>query len=53
LTPRIAIKSTVLGDAFHGDPVDRILVATALEHAIPLISKDKRISAYQGLKVIW
>jgi PIN domain nuclease of toxin-antitoxin system len=53
LTPRIALKSTMLGDGFHGDPVDRILVATASEHAIPLISKDERIAVYQGLKVIW
>jgi PIN domain nuclease of toxin-antitoxin system len=53
LTPRIALKSTMLGEAFHGDPADRILVATASEHGVPLVSKDKRISSFPGLKVIW
>ena len=53
LTPRIAVKSTRLGQEFHGDPVDRILVATASEYGCPLISKDKRISELHGLKVVW
>lgn len=53
LTPRIAVKSTLLGEEFHGDPVDRILVATASEYGCPLLSKDKKIGAFQGLKVIW
>jgi PIN domain nuclease of toxin-antitoxin system len=53
LTPRIALKSTMLGDGFHGDPVDRIIVSTALEYGIPVVSKDRRISEFPGLKVIW
>jgi PIN domain nuclease of toxin-antitoxin system len=53
LSPRIALKSTTLGEGLHGDPVDRILVATATEYGVPLVTKDKRILGYQGLKVIW
>ncbi len=53
LTPRIAVKSTLLAEGFHGDPVDRILVATAADHGCPLISKDERIQGFKGIKVIW
>lgn len=53
LSPRIALKSTRPGEGFHGDPVDRILVATATEHGIPLVSKDHRIAGFQGVKVVW
>ncbi len=53
LTPRIAVKSTQLGGDFHGDPVDRILVAAAAEEGCPLVSKDERIRGFHGIKVIW
>jgi len=53
LTPRVALKSAQLGVGFHGDPVDRILIATATEHGIPLVSKDERIASYKNLRVIW
>ncbi len=53
LAPALAVKSTRLESEFHGDPVDRILVATAKEYGCPILSKDKRIRAYPGLKVIW
>lgn len=29
--------------AFHGDPADRIIVATALEHSATLVTADKKI----------
>ncbi len=53
LSPAIAVKSTRLEGEFHGDPADRILVATAKEYGCPILSKDKRIRAFHGLKVIW
>lgn len=42
LTPEIALKSTQLGD-FHGDPVDRMLVATAWVLGQPLATADRKI----------
>ena len=53
LTHKIAVRSTHLGTGFHGDPVDCILVATALEYACPIISKDERISHYSHMRVVW
>jgi len=32
-----------LPDSFHGDPADRMIVATARAHALPLATRDTRI----------
>ena len=53
LSPRIAARSAKLGEEFLGDPVDRILVATALEYGCPIVSKDQRIRRYRPVRVIW
>jgi PIN domain nuclease of toxin-antitoxin system len=42
LTAEISIASCRLPD-FHGDPADRIIVATAMTLGIPLITADERI----------
>ena len=42
LTPEICITSSRLID-FHGDPADRIIVATAITLGIPLITADEKI----------
>src|ERR1044072_9320114 len=39
VTPHIAIAAAFL-DWTHGDPSDRIIVATAMRHNVPLVSKD-------------
>lgn len=46
ITPEIAINSSYLPGKFHGDPADRILVATALAHSTALLSADKEIVSY-------
>ena len=46
LTPEIAIDSTRLPQEFHGDPADRIIVATARHLNASLLTRDKRILAY-------
>lgn len=46
LTPSAAIASSALPGDFHRDPADRMLVATARELAIPLLTRDARILAY-------
>lgn len=46
LTPEIALDSSRLPGAFHGDPADRIIVATARRRAARLVTLDHRIVEY-------
>jgi PIN domain nuclease of toxin-antitoxin system len=52
LTPEIAVKSASLLD-FHGDPADRLIVATAIQHRALLLSKDERVRATELVDVVW
>jgi PIN domain nuclease of toxin-antitoxin system len=36
----------------HRDPFDRMLIATALSEAVPIITADVAFEGYRGLKVI-
>lgn len=49
LLPQIAIDSTRLPGEFHADPADRIIVATARFHRIPLVTADQAILEYGEL----
>ncbi len=46
ISAEIALAATRLPGAFHSDPADRFLVATARHHDMPLVTADKRILAY-------
>ncbi len=46
VVPEIALESTRLPDAPHGDPVDRLLMASARVHNLTLITADEKILAY-------
>ncbi len=46
LTPAIALESTRLPGSFHGDPADRIIVATARVMRAKLLTSDRSIRAY-------
>ncbi len=46
LTPEIAIDSTRLPGPFHGDPADRILVATARRNGARLLTRDQKLIRY-------
>jgi PIN domain nuclease of toxin-antitoxin system len=46
LTTRILIESTRLPGEIHRDPSDRLLVATAREHGLTLVTRDKDLLAY-------
>ena len=56
LTPSVAIGAGELV-GFHGDPADRMIVATAKSLRVPLVSKDDKIHAHaksdHGLTVVW
>jgi PIN domain nuclease of toxin-antitoxin system len=46
LSPEIAVESNYLPGNFHGDPADRIIVATARCLGSTLVTKDEKILAY-------
>jgi PIN domain nuclease of toxin-antitoxin system len=46
LLPDISIDSTHLPGEFHGDPADRIIVATARLLKCPVVTADKKILSY-------
>lgn len=53
LSPEIAVLSTRLPEDFHGDPADRLIVASSLVYKAPLISKDNKISSCNFVRTIW
>lgn len=46
LNPEIAIQSCKLPGNFHGDPADRMIVATSRILDVPLLTRDKKILDY-------
>jgi PIN domain nuclease of toxin-antitoxin system len=53
LAPAIAVRATKLPGDFHPDPADRIIIATALEHAVPVVTPDERIRSYPHVQSAW
>jgi PIN domain nuclease of toxin-antitoxin system len=46
ISPEVAYESTILPGAFHGDPADRLIVATTRVINGTLLTFDKEILAY-------
>lgn len=46
LTPEVAVESTQLPGGFHGDPADRLIVATARVSQLTLLTRDQKILDY-------
>jgi PIN domain nuclease of toxin-antitoxin system len=53
LTSRVAIDSTRLPGAFHRDPADQIIVATARSQNAIIITADQKIQEYGHVKTLW
>jgi PIN domain nuclease of toxin-antitoxin system len=54
ITPAIAHAAATLPSSFPGDPADRIIYATAVEHGWPLVTKDRRLLAHRAPRqVAW
>jgi PIN domain nuclease of toxin-antitoxin system len=53
LTAAIAVRAAELPDSFHGDPMDRIIAATAIAGNFMLITCDDRIRQANVCKVLW
>ncbi|KYG64710.1 hypothetical protein AZI86_10895 [Bdellovibrio bacteriovorus] len=51
LSADVAVESSRLPGGFHGDPADRIIVATARKNRLQLVTQDELILSYakQGL----
>ena len=52
ITPDIAVIAASISDPIR-DPADRLIVATALHHGAPLVTKDERIRAAGIVETIW
>ncbi len=52
LTPKIVVESTQLPGAFHKDPADQLIVATARVHDCQLLTADAKITAYEHIKTL-
>ena len=48
LDPQVAVDSTRLPGEPHGDPADRMIVATARRHTATLITDDALVLAYSA-----
>ena len=53
VSPAIAAGTAALPATFHRDPADRLIAATALELALPLVTRDQRLARVPDLRTIW
>lgn len=53
LSAEIAVYAAELPEPFHGDPIDRIIAATATVEGMTLITKDGKIRQSNVCKCIW
>jgi PIN domain nuclease of toxin-antitoxin system len=55
ITPAIADSAASLPSSFPRDPTDRIIYATAIEHGVKLVTKDKAIADHDQPRslVVW
>lgn len=52
ITPAVAHTAATLPSAFPGDPADRLIYATAVEHGWRLVTKDRRLRDHQHPRAI-
>jgi PIN domain nuclease of toxin-antitoxin system len=53
VTVGVAIEAGRLPESFPGDPVDRLVYATAVSENAHLVTRDQRITAHDPARVIW
>jgi PIN domain nuclease of toxin-antitoxin system len=51
VTPAVALRAETL--KMHPDPADRLLVATALEHGLSLVTSDALIRRSKLVRTVW
>lgn len=47
ITPAIAATAVALPSSFPGDPADRLIYATAIEHGWRLVTKDRKLRSHR------
>jgi PIN domain nuclease of toxin-antitoxin system len=47
ITPAVAATAVSLPSSFPGDPTDRLIYATAVEHGWRLVTKDRRLRSHR------
>ena len=52
VSAKIAALSTEI-DVSHADPCDRIIIATAIEHTMPVVTSDHLIRDCKQIETIW
>jgi len=52
VTPAIAATAADLPASFPGDPADRLIYATAIEHGCQLVTKDRRLRTHRYTRVV-
>jgi PIN domain nuclease of toxin-antitoxin system len=52
ISSAIAVTAGTL-EGFHGDPADRLIVATAIETGVPLVTRDRQIRDFGRVDVLW
>jgi PIN domain nuclease of toxin-antitoxin system len=53
ITVAVAVEASKLPDPFPKDPMDRLIVATALANHATLITADRSILASKACKLLW
>jgi PIN domain nuclease of toxin-antitoxin system len=52
VTSSIALTATSL-PPLHKDPFDRLIIATALEHRLQILTSDAILPTYPGITTLW
>jgi PIN domain nuclease of toxin-antitoxin system len=53
VTGDIAVRAGSFDEQVPGDPIDRLIVATAMSLGAPLVTADSRLRHISGLRTIW
>lgn len=47
ITPAVADTAVTLPTSFPGDPADRLIYATAIDHGVRLVTKDRKLRSHR------